>query len=256
MPDFLAAKDLRALMAVVEDGKQDEPTAAMPWAVLEGLSKLIACDFVSFFDFDMAGRRKVATQETCPGERELWTDVEDEPYFDMGPEFPPAVYFTRTGDLSRVIGWSDFFSRRELRNHPFFAESFAPEGRKHAMMAGLTDMPDHARRIAFWRYSGRDFSARDRLVLQVLRPHLYEVYLDAQRRRNAVPRLTRREQEVLRLAGQGRSNADIARQLFITVSTVRKHLEHIYDRTGARSRTAAAALVMPHLNAPTITQKT
>lgn len=255
MPDFLAAKDLRALMAVVEDGKQDEPTAAMPWAVLEGLGKLIACDTVSFFDFDMARRRKVATQETCPGERELWTDFEDEQYFDEGPDFLPTVYFTRTGDLSRVIGWSDFFTRRELRNHPFFAEQFAPEGRKHAMMTGLTDMPNRARRIAFWRDSGRDFSERDRLILQVLRPHLYEVYLDAQRRRNAVPRLTPREQEVLRLVAQGRSNAEIARLLFITVSTVRKHLEHIYDRTGARSRTAAAALMMPHLNTPTITAR-
>jgi DNA-binding CsgD family transcriptional regulator len=36
--------------------------------------------------------------------------------------------------------------------------------------------------------------------------------------------------------------------LFISVGTVRKHMEHIFDRTGVRSRALAAALVMPHLS--------
>jgi DNA-binding CsgD family transcriptional regulator len=44
---------------------------------------------------------------------------------------------------------------------------------------------------------------------------------------------------------QGCSNADIARILFISVSTVRKHLENIYNRTGVRTRSAAAALALP-----------
>ena len=35
----------------------------------------------------------------------------------------------------------------------------------------------------------------------------------------------------------------IASELFISVATVRKHLEHIYDRTGVRTRAKAAALM-------------
>ena len=50
----------------------------------------------------------------------------------------------------------------------------------------------------------------------------------------------------LRLAAQGYGNHDIARELFISVGTVRKHFEHIFDRTGTRTRAAAAALMMPH----------
>jgi DNA-binding CsgD family transcriptional regulator len=97
--------------------------------------------------------------------------------------------------------------------------------------------------MGFFR-SGRDFIERDRLVLQLLRPHLHEVYLDAERRRHGTPHLSRREREVLQLAPQGYSNADIARLLFISVATVRKHMEHIFDRTGVRNR-AAAALALP-----------
>ena len=87
----------------------------------------------------------------------------------------------------------------------------------------------------------------DRLVLQLLRPHLHEVYLDAERRRHGIPQLSPRELEVLQLVAQGYSNADIARILFISVSTVAKHMEHIFDRTGVRTRSAAAALALPQV---------
>ena len=82
---------------------------------------------------------------------------------------------------------------------------------------------------------------------KLLRPHLHEVYLDAERRRRAIPHLSRREREVLQLAAQGHSNADIAGILFISVSTVRKHMEHIFDRTGVRTRSAAAAPALPQV---------
>ena len=80
----------------------------------------------------------------------------------------------------------------------------------------------------------------DRLVLQLLRPHLHEVYLDAERRRHGIPHLSRRELEVLQPAAQGFSNADIAWILFVSLAAVAKHMEHIFDRTGVRTRSAAA----------------
>jgi len=35
------------------------------------------------------------------------------------------------------------------------------------------------------------------------------------------------------------------------VSTVRKHMEHIFDRTGTHNRSAAVARMMPGLTSPT-----
>jgi DNA-binding CsgD family transcriptional regulator len=67
------------------------------------------------------------------------------------------------------------------------------------------------------------------------------------RRRRGVPHLSRREREVLQLAAQGFSNADIARTLFISPATVAKHMEHIFDRTGVRTRSVAAALALPQV---------
>lgn len=56
--------------------------------------------------------------------------------------------------------------------------------------------------------------------------------------------LTRREAEVTRLLACGRSNAAIAQELFISVHTVRKHLEHAYARLGVESRAQAIAAVL------------
>jgi DNA-binding NarL/FixJ family response regulator len=52
--------------------------------------------------------------------------------------------------------------------------------------------------------------------------------------------LSPREREVHDLACQGLTNKEIAAQLFISDSTVKLHLHHVYDKLGIRSRTALA----------------
>ncbi len=54
--------------------------------------------------------------------------------------------------------------------------------------------------------------------------------------------LTSREQEVLALVAQGRSNREIGRQLFISEKTASVHVSHILAKLGARGRTEAVAL--------------
>jgi DNA-binding CsgD family transcriptional regulator len=54
--------------------------------------------------------------------------------------------------------------------------------------------------------------------------------------------LTPRELEILALVAQGRSNSEIARQLFISAKTVSVHVSNILAKLGASGRTEAAAL--------------
>ena len=52
--------------------------------------------------------------------------------------------------------------------------------------------------------------------------------------------LTPRESEVHGLLAQGLTNEEIARQLYIALSTTKVHVKHIYDKLGVRSRLEAA----------------
>jgi DNA-binding NarL/FixJ family response regulator len=58
----------------------------------------------------------------------------------------------------------------------------------------------------------------------------------------ALGELTAREKEILRLVGRGRNNAEIARDLFISQTTVKTHLARLFQKTGTRDRAQAVIL--------------
>jgi DNA-binding NarL/FixJ family response regulator len=55
-------------------------------------------------------------------------------------------------------------------------------------------------------------------------------------------KLTEREAEVLQQVAGGNRNRDIAKKLFITEETVKKHIKHIMEKLGATDRTQAVAM--------------
>jgi DNA-binding NarL/FixJ family response regulator len=83
----------------------------------------------------------------------------------------------------------------------------------------------------------------------LLRPHLHQAYLDAERRRHPVPVLTARHWQLLDLLAAGHTNAQIARRLGLSEGTVRTHLEHIYSRLHVSSRAAAITRAFPDWDA-------
>ena len=57
-------------------------------------------------------------------------------------------------------------------------------------------------------------------------------------------RLSARERELVTLVAQGRTNAQIAAQLYISVRTVGSHLDRIRDKTGCRRRADLTRLAL------------
>jgi len=102
--------------------------------------------------------------------------------------------------------------------------------------------------------SVRDFDDRDAACLEALKPHIVSAYRHARRTAETTrlepatdlstpaPPLTRRESEVLYWVSMGKTNQEVGTILGARPLTVKKHLEHIYDKLGVPNRTAAARM--------------
>jgi DNA-binding CsgD family transcriptional regulator len=100
------------------------------------------------------------------------------------------------------------------------------------------------RRISFSSQKRGGISDRDVRILELLTPHLVQLYRRAAARRAAPAAssgLTPRELEVMSLVGAGKTNQEIARILWLSPRTVSKHLENVFEKLGVTNRTAASA---------------
>jgi two-component system, NarL family, nitrate/nitrite response regulator NarL len=64
------------------------------------------------------------------------------------------------------------------------------------------------------------------------------------RRQDDTPVLTPREQEILHLIASGKSLPEIAKELYLGLTTVKTHVQHLYSKLGVSDRAAAVAIAM------------
>jgi DNA-binding CsgD family transcriptional regulator len=322
----LRRSDLEAVLGVVHDAEElatDE--TPLPAETLARIADVIACDQIGAFEVDRVRRRDVSLD-----------GIQDDRWWEIAHQHPICRYVEETGDF-RALKISDFLARAEFHRLELYDERFRPLGLEYELMLILRSPPWHERGFSLYR-GRRDFSERERDVLDVLSPHLLRVtqtfelrrrlhialaaldrddvdhgivlldtsdhldhatpiardllarYFPAARsslpqpvaewlghserpfalvrgaRRIVVDRigqrllvreepaeaakvacLTPREQQVLEWVADGKTNAEIARILVTAPGTVRKHLEHIYEKLGVHTRTAAAAYAQPRL---------
>jgi DNA-binding CsgD family transcriptional regulator len=240
-PLRVSERDLNTLLGIVADDREDLPAAGLPDSLLTDLMSVVRGDVVAFSGLD-SGRQAhwfgqdVPAKDISGGVQEFWAHYWDCPF---------SSYQDRTGDLRSVTKISDFYSARQWHSAAIYSDYFRAQEFEHQLALCLPTTPGsdagpgRTIRMAFFRGPGRDFSERDRALLALLRPHLHQAYLTAERRRNPAPRLTPRQWELLHLVAAGQTNAQIARRLGISEGTVRIHLENIYQRLHVSSRTAA-----------------
>jgi len=246
-------RDLRALAAIVSQDRPDLPDGEglLPPSLLADLMAQIRCEAISVERYD-TGRQvhrwlQGSDADDDAGVPEGWDQVFWTHYWDCQHSSYPA----RTGDLRSIVKTSDFYSARQWHSTGMYTDCTRPQGIEHHLKLALPELPAAAAapgryvRLALHRGPGPDFSERDRALLVLLRPHLHQAYLDAERRRHPVPRLTPRQNDLLRLLAAGHTNTQIARRLGISEGTVRTHLENMYERLGVSSRTAAVTRALP-----------
>jgi DNA-binding NarL/FixJ family response regulator len=97
------------------------------------------------------------------------------------------------------------------------------------IIRALSSSPEIGRRLAKVLSASRDFNLGRQFGLPMLREF---------RRGEG---LSDREREVYELILQGRTNPEIARALYISPSTTKVHVHHIFEKLGVRNRAEAIA---------------
>lgn len=335
----LSARDVSAVMSFASELRDVHDPLAFSPRVIELLRDLIHSEEAGYSELDQAGRFSRLQVWTWDGGDEVASGrcaISPDPdvvrlWWDLYDTHPVCSYRKRTGAWTAALKMSDFVTRDELHATPMY-DHFWRGHMEHQFAFGLAPRGSVTRIFLFSRLEGRDFSERDRLVGELVRPHLErrareaEAAVDAAAAMAAVedgaseearlvvlcsPRgviefasvsarrllrryagvdngrlpaellsrpelvlaegegrltirvaragalrllllserdlrvehLTRRERDVLDRVARGQTNAEIAIELAIATATVAKHLEHIYEKLGVRSRTAAARFV-------------
>jgi DNA-binding CsgD family transcriptional regulator len=243
-------RDLRTLAGIVSEQRDDIPAHGLPVSLLTELAGLIRCDGISFEGFD-SRRETGSAWNVIPGPAVCDADLA-RLHWQHYWHCEPCSYPDRTGDLRTVIKIDDFYTSRQWHSTGMYADLYRPMGCEHELMLSLplgTGRPGPGRgqtmRLFLFRGPGSDFSEADRALLTLLRPHVHQAYLDAERRRRPVPELTPRQWQLMNLLADGHTNTQIARRLDVSEGTVRTHLENIYRRLQVSSRAAAIGRAFP-----------
>ncbi len=142
-------------------------------------------------------------------------------------------------DTQGRIAWRSPQAMRWLEEAPALREEAAlVQGWLQQAVAqgeALTALPDGSRLQA--RHLGQ---AGPGEIMVLLRPT--GAASDVAGKRLSSAALTPRETEVLSWLAKGKTNRDIADILGMSPRTVNKHLEHIFEKLGVETRTAAAAI--------------
>ncbi|HMM97354.1 helix-turn-helix transcriptional regulator [Phycicoccus sp.] len=234
----VTAADLDTVLRVVHDCAEAPDLASLRERMLLGVRSLVPCDVAILNEVDP---------------RTGHWDVSGDPADVLFPEYvevllrhterhPLMRHQLRTGD-GRARTISDFTTRRGFLRQDTEDSVYSRIGLEDTLAIAFPGMHDVVGIALSDRWER--FGDRDRAVLDLIRPHLGLAW----RAVSAGP-LTPRELEVLRLVADGRTDGQIATALRIRRRTVSKHLEHVYEKLGVQSRTAAAHALAIHLDAP------
>ncbi|HEX2292576.1 MAG TPA: LuxR C-terminal-related transcriptional regulator, partial [Gaiellaceae bacterium] len=299
--------------------------------LLAELGRLVPGDSVVYSELDRVRRRILLKVDNWPDDEDDGVELDDETFWRVLLEEHPLCLREQEGHFD-AVKLSDFLTQRELHRTWVYDNFFAPYDVEYSLEVSIPSPLWHTKTFLFNRSGGPDFTERDRLVLNLLQPHLARIWLAARTRRllsaalaeldridEHDPRgvillglggeiefaspptqrllreffparsgrrlpaalvvwlesgetkplirrrgerrltvqqadgallleekhegieLTAREREVLAWVARGKTNAEIARRLWLAPSTVGKHLENIYTKLGVSTRTAAVA---------------
>lgn len=172
--DRLKQKDFQILLEFLHGAYAIRDLDAFVTHVLSSLPKLVPSEATVYNEYNFKRNRIVWQQEPAnfafPGSERIWEEYSH--------EHPILDHFRRTKD-GRAIKFSDFVTQRQFHCTSLYNEFFRCLNIKHQMTFCLQEPTGLLVAIALNR-TATDFFERERVILNLLRPHLMQAYQNAE----------------------------------------------------------------------------
>lgn len=170
----LSERDAATLLRFVRElDALDEPLAFPP-PLLAALHKLVPSDEIGYSELDPSVETSLLQVWHLPdGEDEVVVgpSAVSELWWQVRRTHPVCGYRVATGDWTTPYKTSDFRTLREFRRTPIY-DAFYRDFVNYWLDVGLPAIAKRTRVFIFTRNGRTDFDERDKLILELLQPHL------------------------------------------------------------------------------------
>jgi DNA-binding CsgD family transcriptional regulator len=174
----LSERDMKLVLDFVGEAYDAQDLAEFRAVLLPGIHRLVASEYVGYNEVEEGGRAAVTINS--PELPEWALSAWDR----HAGENPLLRRYLRTRD-GRPRRFSDVASTAELRRTALYQELYRPLDLEHQVAFTLPSTPELTIGVVSSR-GGRDYSDRDRRLLELARPHLIQAYRAAQLRERLV----------------------------------------------------------------------
>jgi DNA-binding CsgD family transcriptional regulator len=175
--------DVRAMLGFVGDLASLETPPEFRAGVLPGLRDLVPCEIATYNQIDFEAESMLTAEDPAG----VVFDGAVETFVRLGHQNPLVERYQRTRD-GRPYKWSDLITRRQLHRTELYEATYARMSVEYQMAFCLPAPPELIIAFALSR-SHRDFSERDRRILNLIRAPMIQAYRTVERYADLVERL-------------------------------------------------------------------
>ena len=178
----LSATDTERLLRFVGDAHAVTDGQPFTPQVLVELGRLVEADWVTYCELNRVRRRLLCSVGRAGDDYSGEEEIDPQVFWQVVVEEHPVCVAHQRG-VFKALKVTDFLTRTQLQRSRVYNLWLRPLGVEHELDVGIPSPLWHTKTFLFDRAGGKDFTERDRLVLDLLQPHLVRLWQAARSRR-------------------------------------------------------------------------